>query len=258
MTPPVDPNEVLMTGENSFIRLSPDGGKTQTDRLSHWRVLWCPSGAGHALFVQSAAHRQAGAHLQRQRRGGAVAAAHDRDLLFPAFADTSLPVIGARSSAPATPGRRRPRLAADERRIRLTWYDCIEPFVLKMPPGFNNRPIGVFSTFFPARSAQVEINGRFATGSPWSEMRGDRQASSAWLGVVGDLGEAASGRPAGETKGVEPQGAIPDASRDRQGRPGNLAAGPWDYLVGGTETETTVRRNRQAIDAVAFRPARAP
>ena len=44
MTPPVDPNQVLMTGENSFIRLSPDGGKTITDRLSHWRVLWCPAG----------------------------------------------------------------------------------------------------------------------------------------------------------------------------------------------------------------------
>jgi glycolate oxidase len=34
----------------------------------------------------------------------------------------------------------------------------------------------------------------------------------------------------------------------------NLADGPWDYLVGGTETETTVKRNRLAIDTVAFRP----
>jgi isopentenyl diphosphate isomerase/L-lactate dehydrogenase-like FMN-dependent dehydrogenase len=34
----------------------------------------------------------------------------------------------------------------------------------------------------------------------------------------------------------------------------NLADGPWDYMMGGTETETTLRRNRAAIDAVAFRP----
>ena len=34
----------------------------------------------------------------------------------------------------------------------------------------------------------------------------------------------------------------------------NLAPGPWAYLVGGTETETTLRRNRQALDALAFRP----
>jgi isopentenyl diphosphate isomerase/L-lactate dehydrogenase-like FMN-dependent dehydrogenase len=34
----------------------------------------------------------------------------------------------------------------------------------------------------------------------------------------------------------------------------NLAPGPWDYLAGGTETETTLRRNRQALDSIAFRP----
>lgn len=34
----------------------------------------------------------------------------------------------------------------------------------------------------------------------------------------------------------------------------NLAPGPWSYLTGGAETETTVRRNRQALDSIAFRP----
>ena len=34
----------------------------------------------------------------------------------------------------------------------------------------------------------------------------------------------------------------------------NLAQGPWDYMIGGAETETTLRRNRQALDSVAFRP----
>ncbi len=33
-----------------------------------------------------------------------------------------------------------------------------------------------------------------------------------------------------------------------------LEPGPWDYLMGGTETETTLRRNRQALDSIAFRP----
>ena len=33
-----------------------------------------------------------------------------------------------------------------------------------------------------------------------------------------------------------------------------LAPGPWSYLVGGAETETTVKRNRQALDSIAFRP----
>ena len=30
--------------------------------------------------------------------------------------------------------------------------------------------------------------------------------------------------------------------------------GSWDYLVGGSESETTLRRNRLAFDRVAFRP----
>jgi isopentenyl diphosphate isomerase/L-lactate dehydrogenase-like FMN-dependent dehydrogenase len=34
----------------------------------------------------------------------------------------------------------------------------------------------------------------------------------------------------------------------------NLSPGTWDYLMGGSETETTLNRNRWAIDSVAFRP----
>src|SRR5436309_15711865 len=34
----------------------------------------------------------------------------------------------------------------------------------------------------------------------------------------------------------------------------NLDQNDWDYIVGGTESETTLRRNRMAPDALAFRP----
>ena len=34
----------------------------------------------------------------------------------------------------------------------------------------------------------------------------------------------------------------------------HLKQGDWDYLMGGAESETTLRRNRQALDSVAFRP----
>jgi len=34
----------------------------------------------------------------------------------------------------------------------------------------------------------------------------------------------------------------------------NLPPGPYSYLIGGAETETTVRRNRHALDSIAFRP----
>jgi glycolate oxidase len=34
----------------------------------------------------------------------------------------------------------------------------------------------------------------------------------------------------------------------------NLNQNDWDYIAGGTETETTLRRNRLAIDSIALRP----
>ncbi|HEY6259573.1 MAG TPA: alpha-hydroxy acid oxidase [Xanthobacteraceae bacterium] len=34
----------------------------------------------------------------------------------------------------------------------------------------------------------------------------------------------------------------------------NLSQNDWDYIVGATETETTLRRNRLALDSLGFRP----
>ena len=103
-------------------------------------------------------------------------------MLFPAFADTSLPVIRAQFSRNGDPSTATVEtVVSGTERVVLTWYDCIEPFVLTMAPGMANRPIGVFSTFFPAKSAQIEVNGRAAPYAPWAEMRGDRQSSSACL-----------------------------------------------------------------------------
>src|SRR5215468_5903273 len=158
MPPPVDPNEVLMTGENSFIRLSADGGKTLTDRCSHWRVLWCPGGAGHVLFMQSTL---TDGKVRVYSDNISVARWLQKTietLLYPAFADTSLPVVDAKFVRHGGPPSAATEtiVAADAR-------------------------IGVSSTFFPARSAQLELNGRVATGSVWPEARGDRQGSSATL-----------------------------------------------------------------------------
>ena len=50
-----------------------------------------------------------------------------------------------------------------------------------MPPGYANRPIGVFSTFFPAQAARVTLKRQVATGGVWPrDVRGP-QSSSACL-----------------------------------------------------------------------------
>jgi hypothetical protein len=182
MTSPVDPNDVLMTGENSFIRYSPDGGKTQPDRASHWRVLWCPAGAGHALFLKSTL---TGGEVRIWSDNAPVARWLQKEietLLFPAFADGKTPVTQAnfvRSGGIDTKATE--LVTAKDAEIVLSWEDFLAPFVLTMPPGSAGRPIGVFSTFFPAKAGRIALNGRVASGTPYAEKRGERDSTSACL-----------------------------------------------------------------------------
>ena len=181
--PGVDPNEVMMTGENSFIRLSQDGGTSLSSRLSHWRVLWSPAGAGHALFIQSDLTDD---KVRIYSDNVAVARWLQREIethLFADFADPGIQVIAAEFVRDGDP-----RSAVTEtilgvgETIVMTWHDCIDAFVISSPPGTPpERPIGVFSTMFPAREAQVELDGRLAAGTPWPQMRDDRQTSSCCL-----------------------------------------------------------------------------
>lgn len=178
----VDPHDVLMTGENSFVRLSDDGGKTIAERTSHWRVLWSPAGQGHALFIHSPL---TGAMPRLYSDNAGVARYLQRTietLLHPPFADPSLPVIDARfargGNALSTVEE---RVVSANERIVLTWWDLLPPFILTMPPGAMNRPIGVYSTFIPARSAQLSVNDRAATAKVFPMERFGKQASSCCL-----------------------------------------------------------------------------
>jgi hypothetical protein len=177
----VDPHDVVMTGENSFIRLSSDGGKTMVDRVSHWRVLWSPAGQGHALFIESALLGRTRVYADN----AGVARFLQRTieaLLHPPFADESLPVIHAefaRTGHSLSTVEERIRAGTDE--IVLAWWDLMAPFILTMPPGAMNRPLGVYSTFIPAKSAQLSVNGEAAAARPFAMERFGKPASSCCL-----------------------------------------------------------------------------
>ena len=48
----VEPHDTVMTGENSFLRLSTDGGQTFVHPPATGRVL-VAGGTGHVLFLES-------------------------------------------------------------------------------------------------------------------------------------------------------------------------------------------------------------
>ncbi|HEY3073978.1 MAG TPA: hypothetical protein VGJ74_02265 [Burkholderiales bacterium] len=178
----VDPHDVVMTGENSFIRLSNDGGSTMTDRVSHWRVLWCPNGQGHALFIESPLTGDAPViyadnagivrYLQRTIEV----------LLHKPFADESLPIIDAEFTRTGNSlATVEERITTDDDAIVLSWWDLMKPFILTMPPGAMQRPLGVYSTFIPARGAQLCVNGEASRARVFPQERFGKPSSSCCL-----------------------------------------------------------------------------
>ena len=177
----VDPHDPVMTGENSFVRLSNDGGKTIADRVSHWRVLWSPAGQGHALFIESSLLN--GIHVYADNAGVARFLQSTIEvLLYKEFANPDLPIVEAkfiRSGNSLSTVEERVVSRNDE--IIMAWWDLMPPFILTMPPGSMGRPLGVYSTFLPAKSAQLSLNGRAATAKVFPQERGGRASSSCVL-----------------------------------------------------------------------------
>jgi hypothetical protein len=178
----VDPAEVRMTGENSFVRLGEREESPLTTRTSHWRVLLSPAGPGHALFMQS------------ELTDGQVAIYSDNialarwlqeeieAMLHQPFADTALQVVEATF---AREGDVRSfiteRVLSRDQEIALTWYSFLEPFVIDVPAAVSGRPLGVYSTFIPAQEASVAVDGVLASGRPLSAPRDGHPCTTACL-----------------------------------------------------------------------------
>ncbi|HKU46966.1 MAG TPA: hypothetical protein VJQ58_08780, partial [Burkholderiales bacterium] len=98
------------------------------------------------------------------------------------FADESLPIIDAQfvrtGHSLATVEE---RVTTSEDEIVLSWWDLMKPFILTMPPGAMNRPLGVYSTFIPARSAQLSVNGEASSAKVFPQERSGKPSSSCCL-----------------------------------------------------------------------------
>ena len=136
MVSPVDPNEVRLTGENSYIRLGEQEGGPLTTRSSHWRVLYSPAGPGHVLFIQSELTDN---QVRIYADNVALARwlqAEIESTIYEGFADESTPVADAcfvrhgdvRSFSTE-------KVVSGDTEISLTWYDFVEPFVVRSQPG---------------------------------------------------------------------------------------------------------------------------
>src|SRR5271154_7577174 len=127
----LDPNRLILTGENPFVRLTEtDRGATLTN-ASFWRILISPLGAGHVLYLKSELTQDRwkiysdniamARWLQKTVQG----------MLNEELSDLTIPVIDAdfRKSGDARDFWTE-HVSALDSEIALTWYDIGEPLLI--------------------------------------------------------------------------------------------------------------------------------
>jgi len=132
----LDPNRLIPTGENPFIRLSGTDGSALTTNASFWRTLISPAGAGQVLYLKSELTQDRwkiysdniamARWLQKTVQG----------MLNNELSNTSIPVTDA---AFDKTGNARDfwteRAVSHDEEVALTWYDIGEPLLIHTQPG---------------------------------------------------------------------------------------------------------------------------
>jgi len=184
----VKDGKVAVIGENPGIRLVAKEGAAPSTSVSFWRVFQSPAGEGHVCFVTSDIAGDGPtpddirlAFTDNEKLADYVAmqlmTAFDK-----AYGEKPFPVRRARFERRGnTTTAWTESLTADGYRIDLVWRDLLEPFAIESKAGVPHNPFTILSTFVPAKTAEVVINGRRAAGQATPRMRGSRQSSSAFL-----------------------------------------------------------------------------
>jgi hypothetical protein len=180
--------KVAVIGENPGIRLATKEGAPPSTSVSFWRDSHSPARVGHVCFATSDTDGAGPtpddvrlAFTDNENLADYVATqlmtAFDK-----AYGEKPFPVRRARFERRGdTSGAWAETLTADGYTIELVWRELIEPFLIESKAGVPHNPYTIFSTFVPARAADVVINGKKAAGQATPRMRGTRQSSSAFL-----------------------------------------------------------------------------
>ena len=183
MTTGFDPNKVLLTGENPFMRLSDSLEQLVTTNASFWRVILSPKGYGHVLFLKSeltdGRWRVYSDNIALTRwLQDTVQGVLNDDLR-----DTTLQVTDADfESSGDLRSFWTENISADDEKISLTWYDIGEPMLRHTQPFSQpDRPYGVSTVLIPCKGARLTLNGEHAKGQPQRRDWDGREFSSCAL-----------------------------------------------------------------------------
>lgn len=179
----LDPNRLILTGENPFIRLSTKDDGPITTNASYWRILMSGAGPGHVLYLKSELTDNKWRIYSDNIAMARWLQATVQGMLNPETADQNIPVTDARFSRD---GDARDfwteRLTAAGEDIVLTWYRIGEPLLIHTEP-FSDpaRQFGVCTVLIPALGARLTRNGVEAAGQAWPREREGKPFSTCAL-----------------------------------------------------------------------------
>ena len=179
-----DPNRLILTGENPFIRLSHKDGDANSTDASFWRIIFSGAGPGHVLYLKSeltenrwriyADNIALARWLQETVQG----------MLNAETADPAIPV----TDAVFHPSQGDPRtfwterVTARDEEVVLTWYRFGEPMLVHTQPHeVPGRRYGLSTVMMPALATRLTRNGVEAPGKVWPREREGRPFSTCSL-----------------------------------------------------------------------------
>ena len=188
-----DPNRVILTGENPFIRLSETDGAPFSTNASFWRIISSGAGPGHVLYIKS--------ELTEDRwriYSDNIAMARwlqntVQGMLNADLKDLSIPVTDAEFSKSGDPRDFwTETVVTEDETIALTWHDIGDPLLIHTYPnqGADARAYGVCTVLIPALGARVTRNGVQAKGVPFPRVREERPFSTCALAFCESWTEA--------------------------------------------------------------------
>lgn len=178
-----DPNRVIVTGENPFIRLSKTDGGPNTTEASFWRIIFCPAGPGHVLYIKSELTENRWRIYADNIAMARWLQATVQGMLNAELSDTAIPVRDAQFSKVGDPNYFwTERVVSRDAALDLTWYQCGDPLLIHTQPNaVPERPYGVCTVLVPALGARLSLNGVEAAGQPWPTEREGRPFSTSAL-----------------------------------------------------------------------------
>ncbi|MDQ2761951.1 MAG: hypothetical protein M3Y22_00110 [Pseudomonadota bacterium] len=183
---------MILTGENPFIRLSGKDDGATTTNASFWRIITCPAGPGHVLYLNSELTKNRWRIYSDNIAMARWLQATVQGMLNAETADRAIRVTEAQFSKSGDPRYFwTERVVARGEEISLTWYDIGDPLLIHTQPNAEpGRPYGVCTLLIPALSASLSRNGVEAAGQAWPRERQGRPFSTCALASAESWTEA--------------------------------------------------------------------